>query len=88
MVKQSHGDGGYNGTKKRSDLDAGLQSGGYYTKNHMLRKIDWIESFEYIYELLEPIYSETGRPSIEPVSLVKMLLIGYLFGIQKRTAAG
>ena len=51
-------------------------------KNHILRKIDKIVSFEYSYELLEPTYSETGRPSIDPVSLVKMLLIGYLFGIK------
>ena len=51
-------------------------------KNHILRKIDRIVSFECIYELLEPTYSDTGRPSIDPVSLVKMLLIGYLFGIK------
>jgi len=51
-------------------------------QSHILRKIDRIVSFEYIYELLEPTYSETGRPSIDPVSLVKMLLIGYLFGIK------
>lgn len=51
-------------------------------KNHILRKIDRIVSFEYIYELLESTYSDTGRPSIDPVSLVEMLLIGYLFGIK------
>ena len=51
-------------------------------KNHILRKIDKIVSFECIYDLLKPTYSETGRPSIDPVCLVKMLLIGYLFGIK------
>jgi transposase len=42
--------------------------------NHLLRKIDRIVSFEYIYDLLKPTYSQTGRPSVDPVSLVKMLL--------------
>ena len=37
--------------------------------------------FEFIYELMAPYYSSLGRPSIAPVSLIKMLLIGYLFGI-------
>jgi len=50
--------------------------------NHLLRKIDRIVSFEYIYDLLKPTYSEIGRPSIDPVSLVKMLLVGYLYGIK------
>jgi len=51
-------------------------------KNHILRKIDRLVSFEYIYKLLEPTCSQTRRPSIDPVCLVKMLLIGYLFGIK------
>jgi len=32
--------------------------------NHILRKIDQIVSFEYIYDLLKPTYSETERPSL------------------------
>lgn len=28
------------------------------------------------------MYSKTGRPSVDPVMLVKMLLIGYLYGIE------
>lgn len=51
-------------------------------QNHILRKIDKIVSIEYIYMLHEPPYSDKGRPYIDPVSLVKMLLIGYLFGIK------
>ncbi len=51
-------------------------------ENHLLRKIDKIVSFEYIYDLLKPTYSKIGRPSIDPVSLVKMLLVGYLYGIK------
>ena len=51
-------------------------------KNHLLRKIDQKISFDFIYELLAPYYPATGRPSIDPVSMFKMLLIGYLYGIK------
>lgn len=51
-------------------------------KNHLLRKIDRMVSFDFIYDLLAPYYPATGRPSIDPVSIFKMLLIGYLYGIK------
>ena len=50
--------------------------------NHLLRKINRIISFEFIYDLLAPYYPATGRPSIDPVSMFKMLLVGYLYGIK------
>lgn len=31
---------------------------------------------------LRPFYSETGRPSIDPELMIRMLLIGYCFGIR------
>ena len=39
-------------------------------------------SFDFIYDLLAPYYPATGRPSVDPVSMFKMLLIGYLYGIK------
>ena len=39
-------------------------------------------SFDFIYDLLAPYYPATGRPSVAPVSMFKMLLIGYLYGIK------
>lgn len=51
-------------------------------KNHLLRKIDKVMDYEWIYERLEPYYSKRmGRPSIDPVVLIKMVLIQHLFGI-------
>ena len=50
--------------------------------NHLLRKIDKLISFEFVYHLLQGTYSEYGRPSIDPVCMIKMLLVGYLFGIK------
>ena len=51
-------------------------------ENHLLRKIDGMVSFDFIYELLAPYYSATGRPSVDPASIFKMLLVGYLYGIK------
>ena len=31
---------------------------------------------------LEPYYSETGRPSIDPELMIRMLIVGYCFGIR------
>lgn len=50
--------------------------------NHLLRKISQVISFDFIYEILEPYYPSNGRPSIDPVSMFKMLLVGYLYGIK------
>lgn len=50
-------------------------------KEHFLRDLDALVDFSFIYEKVESLYSNTGRPSIDPVVLVKMLLIGYLYGI-------
>lgn len=51
-------------------------------ENHLLRKIDRIISFEFIYDLLAPYYPSVGRPSVDPVCMFKMLLVGYLYGIK------
>ena len=51
-------------------------------ETHLLRKIERMVSFDFIYDLLAPYYPATGRPSVDPVSMFKMLLIGYLYGIK------
>ena len=50
-------------------------------KDHYLRKLNAAVDFSFIYNIMRPLYSDIGRPSIDPVVLVKMLLIGYLYGI-------
>ena len=43
-------------------------------KNHIFRKIDKYVDFDFIYELVEDKYSlDNGRPSIDPVVLIKIL---------------
>ena len=51
-------------------------------ENHLLKQIDRIVAFAFIYELAGPYYATKGRKSIDPVTLIKMLLIGYLYGIK------
>lgn len=51
-------------------------------KEHFLRDLDNIVDFNFIYNKVETLYSNTGRPSIDPVMLIKMLLLGYLYGIE------
>lgn len=59
-------------------------------KDHLLRKIERVIDFSFIYDLVKDKYSEDhGRPSIDPVVLIKILFIQYLFGIPsiRRTIA-
>src|SRR2546427_1604327 len=50
-------------------------------ENHLLRLIEKHVSFAFVREKLKASYSETGRPSIDPELLLRILLIGYLYGI-------
>jgi len=52
-------------------------------EDHLLRKIDAAIDFDFIYDLVEDKYSsDTGRPSIDPVTLIKIPIIQYMFGIK------
>lgn len=51
-------------------------------KEHLLRKIDNAIKFDFIYDMVEDLYSKiAGRPSIDPVVLIKIILIQYIYGI-------
>jgi transposase len=50
-------------------------------ETHLLRLVDKHISFAFVREKLEESYSETGRPSIDPELVLRILLIGYLYGI-------
>jgi transposase len=50
--------------------------------NHLLRHIDSFLDFSEIRKHLESFYSHTGRPSIDPELMIRMLLIGYCYGIR------
>jgi transposase len=50
--------------------------------NHLLRQIDKFLDFDQIKQHLQPYYSHTGRPSIDPELMLRMLLLGYCYGIR------
>lgn len=50
-------------------------------KNHLVRKIDNAIDFNFIYDEVAELYSAFGAPSIDPVVLIKIIMIQYLFGI-------
>jgi transposase len=50
-------------------------------ENHLLRLVDKHIDFGFVREQLKDSYSETGRPSIDPEFLLRILLIGYLYGV-------
>jgi transposase len=49
--------------------------------DHLLRLIDRHIDFSFVRERLREFYSSTGRPSIDPEVLLRLLLVGYLYGI-------
>jgi transposase len=51
------------------------------SENHLVRLIDRHISFDFVRAKLKDSYSDTGRPSIDPELLLRMLLVGYLYGI-------
>lgn len=50
-------------------------------ENHLLRLIDAHVDFGFVRDKVSQLYSDTGRPSIDPELLLRILLIGYLYGI-------
>ena len=47
--------------------------------DHLLRSIDRFVDLGSIREHLRPYYSDTGRPSIDPELMIRMLIVGYAF---------
>ena len=50
--------------------------------DHVLRGIDIFLDFDEIRDRLRPHYSAIGRPSIDPELMIRMLIVGYCFGIR------
>ena len=53
--------------------------------DHLLRRIDPFFDLSELRQHLAPYYSNTGRPSIDPELMVRMLIVGYCFGIRSET---
>jgi transposase len=53
-------------------------------ERHLLRRINPMVTgiLAGVRERLEPFYSEIGRPSIDPELMIRMLIVGYCYGIR------
>jgi transposase len=50
--------------------------------DHLVRQIDTVLDLSWVHKELAPHYSHTGRPSIDPVLMIRMLIVGYVFAIR------
>ena len=51
-------------------------------EEHLVRKLDKAIDFNFVYDEVKDLYSDVGRGSIDPVSLIKIVLVQYMFGIK------
>jgi transposase len=53
-------------------------------KDHLLRRIDCfvMTALADMHERLKPYYSEIGRPSVDPELMIRMLIVGYCYGLR------
>jgi transposase len=54
---------------------------GRIPADHLLRQVSAVVDFSFVRRLTARFYSHTGQPGVDPVVLVKMTLVGYLYGI-------
>ncbi len=57
-------------------------------QDHLLRSIDWFVDLGSIRAYLTDFYSHTGRPSVDPELMIRMLLVGYVMGIRSERRHG
>ena len=50
--------------------------------DHLVCKIDAVLDLSWVYAELAPHYPTLGRPSVDPVLMIRMLIIGYVFGLR------
>jgi transposase len=51
-------------------------------RDHLLRAMDRFIDLSCVRSLLALTYSSTGRPSVDPELMIRMLLVGYCYGIR------
>jgi transposase len=50
--------------------------------DHLVRQINTVLDLDWVHKELAAYYSHTGRPSIDPVLMIRMLIVGYVFAIR------
>src|SRR5689334_19452130 len=55
-------------------------------EDHAVREIAAVLDLSWAHSELAPHYPKIGRPSIDPVLMIRMLIVGYVFGIRSERA--
>src|SRR5467141_1597710 len=50
--------------------------------DHQVRAIATVLDLSWVYGELSPHYPALGRPSVDPVLMIRMLILGYAFGLR------
>ena len=66
----------------QGSLFYGFRLEDHVPADHLLRRVDGLFDFGFVREALADSYSVTGRPSIDPELMLRILLVGYLLGIR------
>jgi len=67
---------------RQSSLFYDLCLDEHIPQDHLLRRIDAVLDLSAVRQRLAPFYSAIGRPSLDPELMIRMLLVGYLYGIR------
>lgn len=70
--------------KQSGQLDMIWDMSELIPKKYLLRKINEAVDGDFIYDLLPPYYLSNEYPSVDPFSMFKIPLIGYLYGIKSK----
>ena len=73
-------------TKDQGQLFYSFDLNAAVPDDHLVRKISAVLDLSWVHAELAPHYSHTGRPSIDPVLMIRMLVIGYVFAIRSERA--
>lgn len=57
-------------------------------EDHLLRSVERFVDLSDLRRHLAPFYSSTGRPSIDPELKIRMLIVGYCYGIRSERRLG
>jgi len=56
------------------------------SEDHRVREIAAVLDLSWVHAETAPYYAKIGRPSIDPVLMIRMLIVGYVFAIRSEQA--
>src|SRR3990172_10677146 len=74
------------GTQDQGQLFYSFNLDAAVPDDHLVRRIAAVLDLSWVHDELAPHYSSIGRPSIDPVLMIRMLIVGYVFAIRSERA--